>query len=275
MDEVGRLVTIKAQPLRIVSNSVVADGILLEIVPPERVLAVSMHSLNPQDSEVAGLAAQLGMASSESAEVAVGLQPDLVFVGLHARSDWVEFLERTGAAVYRIGRSAITHTDILETVRSIGYVTGSEARAEQVVLDFQERWRRAVAKGPTGSLAKPRVLGYSRSASYSYGEATLFHDVVTSLGAVNVGAEQGLVGNDGISAENIAAWDPGWIVTGAAPDQRDALLQSLLAEPAVASKPAARSGQVLVLPSATFLSVTHRVFELAEALADALHSEQR
>ena len=117
------------------------------------------------------------------------------------------------------------------------------------------------------------MLGYSRSASYSYGEATLFHDVVTSLRAVNVGAEQGLVGYDGISAEDIAAWDPDWIVTGAAPGQRDALLQSLLSEPAVASTSAARAGQVLVLPNATFLSVTHRVVELVEALADALYPE--
>ncbi len=274
VDELGHVVTIEARPVRIVSNSVVADGILLEIVPPERILAVSVHSLNRRYSEVADLAARLGMVSSESAEVAVGLQPDLVFVGLHAQSDWVGLVERPGTAVYRLGRGAVTHADILETVRRIGYVTGCEARAEEVVRDFQQRWSRAVARGPSGSVTKPRVLGYSRPASYSYGEATLFHDVVTSLGAVNVGAEQGLVGYDGISAEDIAAWNPDWIVTGAAPGQGDALLRSLLAEPAVASTFAARAGQILVLPNATFLSVTHSAVELAEALADALRREQ-
>ncbi len=272
-DDLGHRVIVRASPRRIVSNSVVADGFLFGIVEPERVLAVSRFSFDTRYSEVADQVRELDLPTSESAEVAVSLRPDLVFTGMHARSDWIDLLHHSGAPVYCVGHNATTLEELVEMVRRVGYLTGRDWRAEQVALDFRLRLDRAVSRRPRDAATRPRLLGYSRPVSYSYGSQTLFHDVVTSLGGINVGAERGLKAYDGISSEDIAAWNPDWIVTGADPGASGDLLRSLLQDPGVASTVAARQGQILVLPNPVFLSVTHNIIGLVEALAAALYPE--
>ena len=98
-------------------------------------------------------------------------------------------------------------------------------------------------------------------------------DVVSLLGATNVGAEQGLRSYQRISTEEIAVWDPEWIVTGADPGQRDRLERELLADPGIAVTSAARTGQILILPQHVFLSVSHDVIRLIESMAEALYPE--
>ena len=88
------------------------------------------------------------------------------------------------------------------------------------------------------------------------------------------GAEQGLWAYDGISSEQIAAWNPDWIVTGSDPGGVDELKRRLLADPGVATTKAARSGHILILPRKVFLSMSHNVIELIESLADALYTEE-
>ena len=79
------------------------------------------------------------------------------------------------------------------------------------------------------------------------------------------GAEQGLWAYDGISSEQIAAWNP---------ERWDELKRRLLADPGVATTKAARSGHILILPRKVFLSMSHNVIELIESLADALYTEE-
>ena len=273
-DDLGHRVTVRAPPCRIVSNSVVADGFLFAIVEPDRILAASRFSFDLRYSQVAEQVRRLGLPTSESPEVAVSLRPDLVFSGTHADPAWTDLVARSGVPVYSVGKNATTLVELVEMIRRVGYLTGCDQRAEEVVLDFRRRLERAVARRPPDATGRPRLLGYSRPVSYSYGSQTLFHDVVTRLGGINVGAEQGLEAYDGISSEDIAAWNPDWIVTGADPGAQEDLMRSLMQDPGVATTVAAKRGQVLILPNPVFLSVNHNIIGLVEALAAALYPEE-
>lgn len=269
-DDRGRQITIAARPERIVSNSITLDGLLLAILDEDRIAAVSRYSLDRRYSDVAETAARLGLPSSESAEVALSLRPDLVFAGLHARAEWLDLVRHGNAPIYCVGDTVLTMSGLFELIRRLGYITGEDARAEELATSIELRFQRVLDRAAAAPGPRPRVLGYDRSLAYSYGTETIFHDIVSALGATNVGAEQGLVSYERVSSEQIARWNPDWIVTGALPGDRSGDQRALWRDPAFAVTDAARNGRILVLPQHIFLSTSHRVIDLAERLAAAL-----
>ena len=272
-DKYGNLVTIPAPPRRIVSAEMTVDEILFDLIGPERIVAVSRFSFERRYSTLADRIAHLDLPSSESAEVVLNLRPDLVISGTHVRAEWLDLLRRSGVPIYRLEHNVVRLSQIGGLIRRIGYLTGSDDRAGKLVQLFQERVERARKRRPLHATSHPRILGYDRSLSLSYGINTLFHDVVTTLGGINVGAERGLDTYDGISFEQIAVWNPEWIVTGADPGRQEAVRQALLANPGVAVTSAARNGKLLILPQEVFLSMSHNVIELVEGLSAALYPE--
>ena len=272
-DKYGNLVTIPAPPRRIVSGEMTVDEILFDLIGPERIVAVSRFSFERRYSSLAHRVTELDLPSSESAEVVLSLHPDLVITGTHVRAEWLDLLRRGDVPTYRLEHNLVKLSQIGGLIRRIGFLTGSDERAGKLVQLFQERIERARKRRPLHATSHPRILGYDRSLSSSYGINTLFHDVVTTLGGINVGAERGLERYDGISFEQIAAWDPEWIVTGADPGRQEDVRQALLGNPGVAATSAARDGKLLILPQEVFLSMSHNVIELVEGLSAALYPE--
>ena len=105
---------------------------------------------------------------------------------------------------------------------------------------------------------------------YSYGAKTLFNDVVRAVGGVNIAAENGLVGYDLVNGEQIARWNPEWIVAGAALGAIEQTRARILADPAVALTEAGKKGQVVVLENRVFLPMSPFSTIRATALAEAL-----
>ena len=272
-DKFGKLVTVPAPPRRIVSSEMTVDEILFDLIRPERIVAVSRFSFERRYSSLADRVTQLDLPSSESAEVVMSLRPDLVIAGTHVRAEWLDLLSRGGVPIYRLEHNVVKLSQIGGVIRRIANLTGSDDRGEKLVGLFQARVERARQRRPPHATSHPRVLGYDRSLSLSYGINTLFHDVVTTLGGINVGAERGLDTYDRISSEQIAAWNPEWIVTGADPGRQEAVRQALLGNPGVAATSAARNGKLLILPQEVFLSMSHNVIELVEGLSAALYPE--
>lgn len=272
-DDYGNLATIPARPRRIVSGELTVDEILFDLIEPERIVAVSRFSFERRYSRLAQRVRELGMPSSASAEVVLSLSPDLVITGTHIRAEWLDLVGRGGVPVYRLEHNVAKLSQIAGLIRRIGYLTGSDDRARELVESFEGRVERALNHRSRQDASRPRILGYDHGLASSYGVNTLFHDVVTKLGGINVGAEKGLESYDGISFEQIADWNPDWIVTGADPERHEAIRQVLLRNPGVATTSAARDGKLLILPQQVFLSMSHNVVELVESLSAALYPE--
>lgn len=272
-DDRGRQITIPDRPKRIVSNSITLDGLLLAIVAEDRIAAVSQYSMDRRYSDVAVTATRLGLPSSESAEVTLSLVPDLVFAGLHARAEWLDIVRHGNAPIYYVGDTVLTMADLSDLIRRLGYITGEDVRAEELATSIELRFQRLRDRAAATMGPRPRVLGYNRSLSFSYGTETIFHDIVSALGATNVGAEQGLASYRRVSSEQIARWNPDWIVTGSLPGDDSSDPRALFRDPGIAVTNAVRTGRVLVLPQQIFLSTSHRVIDFAERLAAALYPD--
>jgi iron complex transport system substrate-binding protein len=85
----------EAAPKRIVSLSLCLDALLIELVPRERIAALSHYSRDPWRSTIAEIAQTLPI-TYETAEEVVALRPDLVLAGRHSAIATRHALKRVG-----------------------------------------------------------------------------------------------------------------------------------------------------------------------------------
>lgn len=266
-DSAGVRVRIPAKPYRIVSKYWSIDELLYRVVPPERVAAVSDSAYARRYSNVYTLAEHYRPAVASDPERVLRVNPDLVIVSSSERSDFASIVEQAGVPVYRMYTMFTTLDQIEEHIRLTAYLTGDDEHGETEAQHFRDEVERARRMRPPHA-RPPRVLGLG--GNYSYGSETLFHDIVKTVGGVNVGAEHGLKGYDSVNTEFIARWNPEWIVAGADPGNIDRVRRKILGDPGTAITDAVRNGHVLVFENRVFLPMSPYSTLLVTALAEAL-----
>ncbi len=254
---------------RIVSQYWSIDEYLYSIVPPQDVVAVSESAYLKSVSNVYDIVERFHPVVATDPERVVALDPDLMMVSSSGRADYTSLARSSGIPVYRFQTVFQTLAQVEDSIRLTGYITGNDEAAEKEVQRFRSEIEAAKALRPAGA-PKPRILGLG--GSYSYGKETLFNDVVTTIGGINVGAENGLVGYDSVNFEQIIRWDPEWIVTESDPGKTAEVLAKLLADPAIALTQAARNGHIVVFENQVFLPMSPFSTLLVKAMAETIYA---
>lgn len=253
---------------RIVSQYWSTDEYLYAIVPPERIVGVSDTAYSAASSNVLDIVRRYHPVVADTAEDVLRADPDLVLTPDSAQWEMPGLLRQAGLPVYRMYTQFETLQSIEDRIRLVGYLTGEDARADEVRRQFAATIARAAARKPAGAPA-PRVLGMG--GSYTYGRGTLFDDILRVLGAENIAATQGFVGYDRVTDEHIVRWNPDWIVAGADRGQVDAVRQQLMQRPAIASTSAGQHGRIVVIENDVFLPLSPLAARLVERLADTFY----
>jgi iron complex transport system substrate-binding protein len=256
---------------RIVSQYWSIDEFVYSVVPPQDVVAVSESAYIEEISNVLQSVRQFKPAVATDVERVVTLGPDLMLVSSSGRADYTSLARSSGVPVYRMETNFETLDQIEQNIRLVGYMTGQDESAANEASRFREAIEKAASLRPPGS-GKPRILGLG--GRYSYGRKTLFQDIVTKLGGVNVGAENGLVGYESVSFEQIVRWDPEWIIAGADPGKTKQVLATLMSDPAISLTQAARNGHIVVIDNRVFLPMSPYTSILVQAMADAIYGQQ-
>jgi iron complex transport system substrate-binding protein len=268
VDSDGFHVRIPSKPRRIASQYWSIDEYLYSVVPPERVVAVSESAFLKGISNVLEPVRQWKPVVAGDPERVLRANPDLIIVSSGGRSDYTSLVRSSGIPVYRMFIDFTRLAQIEDYIRLFGYLTGEDDRAEEVAARFHAEIERAKLLKRVNA-RKPRIIGVG--TGYGYGSGTLFDDIVRTLGGVNPAAEAGLKGYDMVSAEQIARWNPDWIVGSANEGFVEQTRKQLLSDPGVALTHAGRTGQVIVLENRVFLPMSpyasRRVTAIAEALA--------
>lgn len=90
-------------PQRIVSLTLGTDEILLSLIDPKRIIAVTTLAIDPGISNVVDLAKTIpNKIGRASVEPVIALQPDLVLVASYTANDIVEQLKEVGLPVMRL-----------------------------------------------------------------------------------------------------------------------------------------------------------------------------
>jgi iron complex transport system substrate-binding protein len=269
-DGAGHAVRLAAKPMRIVSQTLGSDEILFSLVPPERLVGLSPLVHEPKYSNVVEIAATHPAPIIDTAEDALRLKPDIVFVASYSRAEVVELLAATGAPVYRLAN--FDDLDgVMQNIRRVGEAVGEEAAAERLVQQMQTRLA-AIAARRAGH-PRPRVLSYS--GGFTAGRGTSFDDIVRRAGGVNEAAARGIDKFPKLNAEQVLAWDPDVIVSGYLPGEADTVRARLRTAPGLAQTIAARRNQIVLLESRRMLAVSQYVVDAVDQLAASLDSFEK
>ncbi len=273
-DASGRTLVIPERPQRIASQTIGTDEILLAIGDSARIARLSPLAFDERYSNITNEARAANIPAAQNAEEILTANPDLVFVASYSRAETVKLLEATGAPVFRLD-SFNSFDDIKENIYIVGYLTGEDERAAALVREMETQLAAIARRIPPQRRAgnRPRILSYGASGE-SAGAHTLFDDIARAAGATNITAEAGFDGFPQISAEQVARWNPDFIIASAASGNAELTRTRLLANPALAATDAGREGRIIVIDSRTYLAVSHHITKAVDALARGIYDER-
>jgi len=237
----------------VASLNLTADELLVEMLPPERLVAVTRWADDPDMSAVAGrvpaAAVRLPRADLERL---IALRPDLVVVSEYTDADFLRLLEKSGLRHFRMSGLA-SLAGIRQAILGLGAAVGTPEPARQLVARM-DGLLSALQPHLAGE-PRPRVLYWANP--HTAGADTAIGSLIEGAGGRNVGAELGLRGIVPIAAERAFAADPDVLLVTSGSGAKDALLH----DPLLSRTRAAREGRVVEMPNRLLVSLSdHAAF---------------
>lgn len=250
-------------PQRVASINLSADEVLVDILPPARLVGVTRFADDAEDSNVAGrVPATAFRFAKADLERLVALRADLVVVSEYTDADFLTLLERTGVRHHRM-RGLGSLAGIRAALLALGDAVGESAGAKRLAAEY-DRKLQALARA-LADARRPRVLYWSQGVTA--GAGTTLTALIEAAGGTSVGRELGLEGIVPLGAERAFVSDPDFVLLGNWPGAAE----SLRDEPLLGHLRAVREGRVLTLPNKLLVAVSHYTADAAWALAHRLH----
>ncbi|GEM89776.1 ABC transporter substrate-binding protein [Oceanithermus desulfurans] len=262
-DDLGRTVTIPAEPQRIVVMLPSATETLCAVGACDRIVATDDYSNWP--AEVADKP-KAGGLYNPNVELIASFEPDLVITSKYGKL--TEALDKLGLTTYAVNTQ--TFEDIFRTARNLGELVNREAEAEALVARIN-REVYALESQAAKAGDRPTVYYEIDATPYTVGPGSFIGTLIKKARGVNViPAELGLFPK--ISPELVVEKDPAVIVLGDAPYGVTAT--KIAERPGWAALQAVRSGRVCELTKEQ-TDVVHRpgprVAEGLRVLIDCFH----
>jgi iron complex transport system substrate-binding protein len=143
-------------PQRIVSLNLCTDQILIDLVPPQRIRALSHVAADATVSAVAARAAQFTRVRGEAEEV-LALDPDLIVTTEFSTPATISLLERLGRRVVKIP-FATSLAGVRDAVRRVAEAVSAVQQGDAIVAEMDRRLA-SLATVPS-DIAKPTAVIY-------------------------------------------------------------------------------------------------------------------
>jgi iron complex transport system substrate-binding protein len=263
---VGLAAPAPKSPQRIASLNLSADEILVEILPPERLIAVTRWADEPGTSNVVGRApAGAYRFAKADLERLLALHPDLVVVSEYTDADFLHLLDRSGLRYHRLSRLG-SPQGVRTAILDLGRAVGAEERSRQVVSRYDKVL--ADLQGRLAGVTRPRVLYWS--GGMTAGAESAIGALIETAGATNLGRELGVVGIAPPGAERAFAADPDLILVGSWPGAA----ASVREHPLLSKTRAVREGRILVMPNDLLVALSQYTADACWHLAHLLHPDR-
>jgi ABC-type Fe3+-hydroxamate transport system substrate-binding protein len=255
-----------ASPKRVASLNLSADEVLVEILPPERLVGVTRWVDDPGTSNVAGRApADAYRFQKADMERLVALSPDLVILSEYTDADVIKLIEASGIRWHRMsGLSSIP--GVRQAILDLGQAVGEPGAAERLVRRFDATLAE-LARRLEGA-KRPRVLYWS--GGMTAGSGTAIGSLIETAGGINVGSEIGVEGIAPPGAERAFVADPDVVLVTSWPGavnevKSHALLKGLRA---------VREGRIVVMPNRLVVALSQYSADACWDLATRLHPDR-
>lgn len=271
-DDGGTAVTLSKKPDRIVSVTLFTDEVLLDLVGPARLAAVTTFATDADISNVAARAANVPAKIALSVEPVLALNPDLVIVADWSDAAVVKQLRDAGVTVY-LSAAGKTIPEIRSKILAVAALVGETAKGNEMVATLDARL--AEVSRRVAGLAqdkRARVLDYT-TWGVAMGSGSSWDEVVKAAGLVNAVAtiQADQYGQVPLSKEKLVEIDPdllilpGWVYGD--PQGAANFAAQVRADPALKGMKAVRGGALHQMPERLKSTVSQYVAEAVEFLA--------
>lgn len=264
------LAVIRAEEVRIVSQTVGTDELLLALAGPEQIAALSHLARDEHFSAVADQAKAYPQLVSGDSETILKYRPTLVLGADFSRVELLQQVENAGVRVIRFTRYK-TLEDSYANLRSLARELGprAERKAEEIITAGETRVAELQLRLAGRDLV--RVIAPSTYGVIG-GAETTFQDLCDHTGAENLASTLGgLVGHEAPPIEQMLNWPIEKVVLAAASVEQ--ALRPYEKLPPYPYIEAIKQRRVALLKPYMLSSVSHHRIDGYEALARALHPE--
>ena len=255
-------------PVRVVSQTVGTDELLLALAEPGQIAALSHLARNPVFSTTAQQAEAYPQLVLGDSETILRHAPTLVLMTDYSRAELVAQIRRAGVRVLVFSRYK-TLDDVYANLRLLARELGAEAKAEALIADCEARV--AALREKLRDRKPVRILAPSIYGMLA-GTDTTFQDLCDNAGAENIAATVGgLSGHASAPSERMLTWPievlvvSGETTEAALAPYRDLLPYKLM--------PSVREGRAVLMPENLLACVSHHRIDGYERLARQLHPE--
>ncbi len=197
------------RPVRILSMNMCTDLLLLQLVPRDRVAAVTYLAHDGAEALFPGADAGIAINHGTPEDI-INLKPDLIVAGDFSTALTRSLARRVGARLVEV-KSATTFDDIRANLRQLGAAVGEPARAEALLHRMDATLADLAATAPR---RPTRVVVWSGGTTVP-GKDTLTNAIVTAAGARNIAAVPGPA-DSSFGVEELLAARPDALLYGAA-----------------------------------------------------------
>lgn len=253
----------EAVPRRVASLNLTADELLVEMLPADRLVAVTRWADDPEMSCVAGRVPKAAERMPRAdLERLIVLRPDLVVVSEYTDADFLHLLEKSGLRHHRLsGLGSLP--GIRGAILGLGDAVGTPGPAQRLV----GRMDRVLGdlRGRLSGAPRVRVLYWADP--HTAGGDTAFGSLIEAAGGSNVARELGLRGIVPIAGERAFSADPDVFLVTLDSGARE----SLRRHPLLSRTRAVREGRIVEMPNRLLVSLSDRVADACWWLATRLH----
>lgn len=251
---------VAGKPGRIVSLNLCTDQILVDLVAPQRIVALSFLAPDPSVSAIAGRVKGARTVRGEAEEI-LSLDADLVISVTYSTPATISILRQLGKHVVTTPL-ATSFADIRTSIRTLAEATGDPERGEALIEDFD---RRLQTMKP-GDESRPSALAVQVGSLVS-SSGSLLGEALDWVGLRNDAATRVLGRGGRLPLEALVADPPDLIVLANDPAEFRSAAADNLRHPALQALVDRRPHLILPLP--TWLCGSPAVLEGMQQLSRA------
>ena len=268
-DQLGRSVTIKAIPQRIVSLAPSNTEILFALGLGDRIVAVTDYCTYPPEAKTKP---SIGGFSTPNIEEVIAKNPDLVLAADIHKDKIIPTLEAKGLTVIALNPKTID--EVLAAITLVGKVTGAEKGAASLVADIKGRIKAITDKTDKLSEAqKQRVLEIVwHDPLMAAGAGTLHDELIGKAGGINIA--HNLTDYADISLEAVISANPEVMIADVGMGEGEELpFQFLMSESRLKETDARKNNRVYSINVELVSHPGPRTVDALEQIAKFIHPE--
>ena len=277
-DATGTKVSFTKKPERIVSLSISTDEILLDLVEPKRIVALTKYVDDEGISNATDKAkAVKGRVQAGNPEAILALRPDLILLPDFSSADTIQSLREMQQPVY-VYKTPYNLADVRACIKELGQVVGEEAAAQLILQRMEARLSQLQQKmGPIPATEQKRVIFMSDKGAY-YSPEHSFNDICKHAQVVNALSQLHFAKPITVGQEEIVRLNPDAFILSGWVDSTDqepaALAHNLSQDPSYASVKAVKNKAIYTLPAKHLLCLSQYMVEASYDLARAVYGQE-